>query len=56
MTDTTRCPDGHKIVVPADHIECFLAADRANLPALMRRDPQAGRALARSIARREAAA
>ncbi len=53
---TYRCPKGHTIVTPADHRECFLAADRANLPALMARDPQAGRALARSIARREKAA
>lgn len=47
------CPNGHTIVTPADHRDCFLAADRANLPALMARDPQAGCALARSIARRE---
>lgn len=52
----TTCPNGHNVIVPADHRECFLDADRANLAALMARDPQAGRALARSIARRERAA
>lgn len=49
-----RCPNGHSVTVPADHADCYLAADKRALPTLKRRDPQAARALARSIARREA--
>ncbi len=51
---TTTCPAGHVITIPAAHRHCFLAADRANLIELRKRDPLVAKALERSIARREA--